>query len=73
MKYSIGRECWSEKTFNGFSDNPFWKIKLVGNPTTYGLTDDGKIWAFEGGEISSYIKENVKLIISECKLNIVVK
>ena len=31
MRYQIKRECWNKKTFNGYDDNPYWKIDIFGN------------------------------------------
>lgn len=69
MKYSIKRICWCEKTFNGYTDNPYWEIELLGYGT-YGLKDDGHLWSFNNTPISDFVRAQVNNIISECKLTI---
>lgn len=70
MNYKIQRECWNEKTFNGFTDSPYWKIEF-GN-YIIGLKDDGEFWSIKNGVAFnvSYIKETLTRICKECKLNI---
>jgi len=71
MSYQIKRECWNEKTFNGYDDNPYWKIYVSGNE--YGLTDDGKLWGIDNAPITLFTMDDVEKIIKECKLNIVLQ
>lgn len=68
MKYSIKRECWNDKTYNGYTDNPYWLIEFEGYKI--GLSSAG-LWAIEGA-ITDYVKDKVKLIILECDLNLTV-
>jgi hypothetical protein len=68
MRYTIKRECWNEKTFNGYTDNPYWLIS--NNGCEYGLTDAGKLWSTSNLLITEYTKEMIKNIITECNLNI---
>jgi hypothetical protein len=68
MKYSIKRECWNDKTFNGYTDNPYWLIDNHG--CKYGLTDEGKLWSISDLLITEHTKEMIKTVIDECKLNI---
>jgi hypothetical protein len=67
-RYLIKRECWSENTYNGYEDSPYWKINLYGNE--YGLTDNGKLWSISNLLITDHTKEEVQTIINECKLKI---
>ena len=70
MSYRIKRECWNEKTYNGYTDNPYWRIDLE-NGLNFGLTDKGDIWCMNiGYPIDDYIKGDIRRIIKECKLNI---
>ena len=68
-RYLIERECWNEKTYNGYEDSPYWKITLSGG-NIYGLKDDGKLWSISNLLITEYTEEEVQTIINECKLNI---
>jgi hypothetical protein len=70
MRYKIYRECWNEKTFNGYVDSPYWRISFDGYEI--GLKDDGKIWSIINGVVlpMCYINIALKTIIEECKLNI---
>ena len=68
MRYSIQRECWNDKTYNGFSDNPYWLIRF--DNYQIGLSDNGTYWCIDGSSKTPYIKEMVETIISECKLQI---
>jgi hypothetical protein len=43
MSYQIKRECWNEKTYNGYEDVPYWRIDFKG--LSFGLTDDGNLWS----------------------------
>lgn len=70
MQYQIKRECWNEKTFNGYVDNPYWRIDSEG--MGYVLLDDGRVWSSIGIVITEYDLEKIKTIIKECKLNIVI-
>ena len=68
MSYQIKRECWNEKTFNGYVDNPYWKIDFEG--LGFVLNDDGRVWSSIGIKISEHALDKIKTIIKECKLNI---
>lgn len=68
MSYQIKRECWNEKTFNGYIDNPYWRIDYRG--LSYGLKDDGRIWSINNLIITDTNIEDIKTIIKECNLNI---
>tara|TARA_B110000503_G_C6938495_1_gene325841 strand:- start:115 stop:339 length:225 start_codon:yes stop_codon:yes gene_type:complete len=70
MQYQIKRECWNGKTFNGYTDNPYWKIDFGGRG--YVLLDDGRVWSSCGIVIAEYALEEIRRIIKECKLNIVI-
>ena len=72
MNYSIERVCWSKETFNGYEDNPYWKIYI--NGVYFGLTDDGNLWPFcQDIKVSDYYLSYVSKIVDECKLKIVLK
>ncbi len=70
MNYSIKRECWNEKTYNGYTDNPYWRIEF--SCYIIGLSDDGRYWGI--GDVQDVKTWNVKdilnKIIDECKLKI---
>jgi hypothetical protein len=68
MTYQIKRECWNEKTFNGYVDNPYWKIELKG--LGFVLTDDGRVWSSDGIKMTEFYLDDIRTIIKECKLNI---
>jgi len=69
MRYTIKRECWNEKTYNGYTDNPYWRINF--RECSFGLTDDGKVWSINTNhKVDEFDIEDIKLIIQECKLNI---
>ena len=68
MRYHIERECWNDKTYNGYTDSPYWLIKIYGN--SYGLTDEGKLWSIDNLFISKHTIDEINTIIKECKLNI---
>ena len=68
MTYQIKRECWNEKTFNGYVDNPYWKIELKG--LGFVLTDDGRVWSSDGINMTEFYLDDIRTIIKECKLNI---
>jgi hypothetical protein len=68
-RYKIERECWSENTYNGYEDNPYWKIVLPGG-NMYGLKDDGKLWSISSLLITDHTKIEIQKVIDECKLNI---
>lgn len=68
MQYSIKRECWNEKTYNGYTDSPYWRIDFRG--LSFGLKDDGQIWSIGNLKITNQNIEDIKTIISECKLPI---
>ena len=66
--YTIKRECYNDKTYNGFIDNPYWLITF--DHYTIGLKDDGWYWEVTNNRISEYAKEMIQIIVDECKLNI---
>jgi hypothetical protein len=69
MSYTIERECWNEKTYNGYKDNPYWRVTF--DNRIIGLTDGGHIWAIDNKPfVDSTIREKLKVIVSECKINI---
>lgn len=68
MAYTIKRECWNDKTYNGYDDNPYWRIDV--NDSSYGLHDSGKVWEIGNSLPISYSKSDILNIIQECKLNI---
>ena len=68
MRYSIKRQCWNEKTYNGYTDNPYWRIDF--NNLSFGLTDEGKVWSINNMPINSFMISEIEKIITECKLNI---
>jgi predicted RNA-binding Zn-ribbon protein involved in translation (DUF1610 family) len=68
-RYRIERECWSDNTFNGYEDRPYWRITLSGG-NEYGLTDDGKLWSITNLLITDHTKVEIQKVITECKLNI---
>jgi hypothetical protein len=70
MQYSIKRECWNEKTYNGYTDNPYWRIDFRG--LSFGLKDDGQIWSVGNLKITDQNIEDIKTIIRECKLPITI-
>lgn len=72
MRYRIERECWNEKTYNGYVDNPYWKITLSGG-NIYGLTDEGKLWSISNLLITEHTRTEIQKVIDECKLNIVLQ
>lgn len=71
-KYTIQRECWNEKTYNGYEDSPYWIITLDGGYHVIGLNDDGEFWSINNRDILDprYLEDRLATIISECKLNI---
>jgi len=71
MNYNIKRICWCQKTYNGYTDSPYWEIEIEGN--YFGLTDKGKLWKFNSREVSLHIKLTVQKIITECKLSIIIQ
>lgn len=70
MQYQIKRECWNEKTFNGYVDNPYWRIDFKG--MGYVLLDDGRVWSTIGIKMTEFYLDDIRAIIKECKLNIVI-
>ena len=70
MKYRIYRECWNERTYNGHIDSPYWRILF--DSYEIGLKDDGSFWSINRNDLKdiAYIKNMLKTIIEECKLNI---
>ncbi len=70
MIYSIKRECWNEKTYNGYEDAPYWYITF--SFYKIGLNDKGEFWCI-GTFIdikTQYVKDILNNIIDECKLKI---
>jgi hypothetical protein len=67
--YSIQRECWNDKTYNGYTDNPYWLIISEGG-YRYGLTDNGEAWGIGDSLITSHVRRMIETVINECKLNI---
>ena len=72
MRYKIERECWSENTYNGYEDSPYWKITLSGG-NIYGLKDDGQLWSISNLLITDHTRTEIQKVIDECKLNIKLK
>ncbi len=70
LHYTLVRECWNEKTYNGFTDNPYWKIEFDGYQI--GLKDDGHYWSLinDVDVNQSHIKEKLISICVECKIGI---
>lgn len=71
MRYQIKRECWNEKTYNGYEDSPYWRIDF--NGLSFGLKDDGQVWSIDNKVISAWMLEEIETIIKECKLQINLK
>jgi len=72
MRYQIFRECWNEKTYNGYTDSPYWRIVIAGG-YEIGLKDDGTFWNIKnnGYDINqAFITDTLITILIECKLNI---
>ncbi len=72
LKYQIVRECWNEKTYNGYTDNPYWKISW--DWYEIGLFDDGRFWnvhgvAFTKKQIQE-IKKDLTYILKDCKIKV---
>jgi|TARA_R110000803_G_scaffold112660_4_gene181023 hypothetical protein len=73
MSYSIKRICWSDKTYNGYEDNPYWLIKLESERDSLGLNDSGELWRIYKSEltpisITDFTRAYVENVIEECKL-----
>jgi len=68
MSYQIKRECWNEKTYNGYTDNPYWRIDFKG--LSFGLKDNGELWSIGNLKITDFNIEDIDNIITECKLSI---
>ena len=71
MSYQIKRECWNEKTYNGYTDKPYWNIKV--NGLDFGLSDDGFLWSINNSIMNDINIDIVKEIIKECNLKIKIK
>lgn len=71
MRYQIKRECWNDKTYNGYEDAPYWRIDIFSNG--YGLTDEGKLWSIDNLLITEHTIVEIQKIINECKLNIILQ
>jgi len=70
MEYSIRRECWNDKTYNGYEDAPYWRIDFRG--LSFGLTDEGELWSIGNSFIDSWVILDINNIIKECKLSIII-
>jgi hypothetical protein len=70
MRYQIKRECWNEKTYNGYTDNPYWRIDFRG--LSFGLTDNGELWSIGNSVIDNWVILDINNIIKECKLSITI-
>jgi hypothetical protein len=70
MGYSIRRECWNDKTYNGYEDAPYWRIDFRG--LSFGLTDEGELWSIGNSVIDSWVIFDINNIIKECKLPIII-
>jgi hypothetical protein len=68
MNYNVKRECWNEKTFNGYEDNPYWRIDFRG--LSFGLKDNGMLWSIGNQGLSEIDILDIQRIIKECKLEI---
>lgn len=71
-RYKVIREAWNEKTFNGYSDNPYWRISFDEND--FMVSDNGEIT-----NISNHSNTHeptpseiirIKEIVKECNINI---
>jgi len=74
LRYNIYRECWNEKTNNGYVDNPYWRISF--SFYEIGLKDDGEFWYINNSSVdknNSFVRESLNTIIKECKLKIKLK
>jgi hypothetical protein len=69
MRYKIERIAWSESTYNGYEDNPYWQITLT-DGRELGLTDDGELWSIDNRVIDGVVVNEVNTVIDECKLKI---
>jgi len=68
MNYNVKRECWNEKTFNGYEDNPYWRIDFRG--LSFGLKDNGMLWSIGNKVITNTDILDIQRILRECKLEI---
>jgi hypothetical protein len=68
MNYNVKRECWNEKTFNGYEDNPYWRIDFRG--LSFGLKDDGMLWSIGNKVVTNTDIIDIQRILRECKLEI---
>ncbi len=72
--YTIRRECWNEKTFNGYTDNPYWRIGWAGYEI--GLKDSGEYWMIYNDQEAverlphPEIQTALYNIVEECKIQI---
>lgn len=71
MSYKIKRECWNEKTYNGYTDSPYWRVSV--RDRLIGLNDNGTFWAIDNMPLSFINFEDLERIIKECKLKIKLK
>lgn len=68
--YKLQRICWCGHTYNGYYDNPYWRIDYEGN--SIGLKDDGEYWNISNvRQLPKDVETNIWRIINECKLNII--
>ena len=72
VDYTIVRECWNDKTFNGYEDAPYWRISF--DFYVVSLKDDGTYMVMyppsETHQVNWHIEKALKAIINECMLNI---
>jgi len=68
MNYNVKRECWNEKTFNGYEDNPYWRIDFRG--LSFGLKDNGMLWSIGNKVVTNTDILDIQRILRECKLEI---
>jgi len=69
MSYQIKRECWNEKTYNGYTDSPYWRIET--NGLSFGLKDSGEYWMIGNNRFDNPAHTLViKEIVLQCNINI---
>lgn len=70
QNYKIEREHHSEKTYNGYTDSPYWRVTLEGGQVI-GLKDSGDWWKIEKTYSSDeVIAAALSEIVGQCNLNI---
>jgi hypothetical protein len=67
--YRIERECWNEKTYNGYTDNPYWRVQL-NDGQVIGLKDDGSWHGIRTWSNNAVIIACLSEIVTQCHLNI---